>query len=440
MNKKRIISAGLLITTMGMTACNTPLQTVIPEPTINVNMSTNSSNLTKGKGNISVSVMNPSTSETSQLTNASMNLFSQTLKDTDDNENVLISPLSIQMALCMTENGANGDTLAELEKYVNGGVSSENINPIMASYKQRLSSDKDVKWNVANSIWFKDDGQVQMKDDFLDVTAAYYEADVWKAQFDDETLKDINNWVSKNTDGQINDMLDKIPDDARMYLVNAIAFEGKWADAYEDYQIVDNYEFTNADGSVSKVTALKSNEEKYFYLGEGTAFIKEYEGGNYSFVGILPDEGITTDEYIENLVNSGESFSDKFMNCESGEVHVTFPEFEMDYKTELSDTYKEIGMELPFDDNAADFYGLVETGLDGYRIWINRIIHQTHIEVNREGTKAAGATIVEMTDKCTAVYAEPEYIDITLDRPFVYAIVDNETGTPVFLGCQNSMK
>ena len=114
------------------------------------------------------------------------------------------------------------------------------------------------------------------------------------------------------------------------------------------------------------------------------------------------------------------------------------PEFTTDYNREMSDVYKNMGMTRPFDEHNAQF-GRMFTNDDESQIWIGKVIHKTHIEVDRKGTKAAAVTVVEM-EKCDAVF-EPEPRDIiVLDRPFVYAIVDNSTGLPIFLGCQNSMQ
>ena len=198
-------------------------------------------------------------------------------------------------------------------------------------------------------------------------------------------------------------------------------------------------EFTNADRSTSNCTMLSSTEDRYFTLGEGTGFIKPYKGGEYSFVGILPEEGVSPEEYIKDLVKNNEDFSKAVREAEYGEVYVTMPEFTTDYGNEgMVDVYKNMGMNLPFDQDKADLKGIF-TNDSNSKVWIDKIIHKTHIEVDREGTRAAAVTAVEV-DTCAAVMPVAEPVVITLDRPFVYAIVDNETGIPVFLGCMNNMQ
>ena len=113
-------------------------------------------------------------------------------------------------ALGMTENGAAGETLEQMEQTVNGGISSENLNPLMKHLADRFENSEDVNWNIADSIWFKDDGQVRMKDDFLNKAVSFYDAEVFLAPFDNQTLADINNWTSKETNGMIPEVLDQI--------------------------------------------------------------------------------------------------------------------------------------------------------------------------------------------------------------------------------------
>ena len=112
----------------------------------------------------------------------------------------------------------------------------------------------------------------------------------------------------------------------------------------------------------------------------------------------------------------------------------------MDYDVNLHEVYKNMGMDIPFDEERADFREMLEPASgEPYDVWIGRILHKTHIEVDRKGTKAAAATVVEMDAVCTSVSVAPEPKVIILDRPFVYAIVENETGPPFLIGCQNTM-
>ena len=325
----------------------------------------------------------------------------------------------------------------QMEEYVNGGLSREDYNRIMAHLQKGLSSCEDVSWNVADSIWYKDSENMIPGEEFLRMAASYYAADVYQAPFSEETLNEINAWVKENTDQMIPKILDELPEDAWMYLINALAFEGEWEEEYEQEQILENREFTNADGSISDVTMLGSKEGRYFTLGQGEGFVKPYKGGEYAFVGILPKEGVTPEQYIAKLNASKEDFAKAVREASYEEVIVKIPEFTTDYDVELSNTYRKMGMNLPFEEKTADFTEMFESGNEEMNTWIGRILHKTHIEVDRKGTRAAAVTAVEM--KCEAAVLVEEPLRIELDRPFVYAIVETETGLPVFLGCQNAM-
>ena len=372
------------------------------------------------------------------LSNASIALLNRISKD--DKGNVLISPYSINTALGMTELGAGNETLKQMEETVNGGLSRSEFETIMYRLREETVLEDQVKWNTANSLWLKDDGRWALRDEFLTETVSYYDPEIYKAPFNDQTLKDINSWVSNETDKKITQILDKIDPRAVLYLVNATAFEAEWETMYEEDDIFDGRTFTNADNSSSEVTMLTSTENRYFTLGKGEGFIKPYKGGRFAYVAILPEEGMGTDEYLEDLAASKEDFSKAVREADYESVIVHLPEYSMDYDVKLHEVYKNMGMDIPFDENKADFHDMItSTAGEPYNVWIGRILHKTHIEVDRKGTKAAAATVVEMNIKCQSIEVVEEPKIIVLDRPFVYAIVETETGIPFFIGCQNTM-
>ena len=452
MRKKLLYVLGIVMATSMLFGCNPGNPGQVPgsgNPTNTVQNTSNVSskedpamneatNLTAGKGGLEIEKKAPEAGEINALSGAAVNLFGEVLKN-DPRGNVLLSPISISMALGMTENGADGETLKQMQDTVNGGLTAEEMNKIMAYTSDKLNHSDFVTWKSANSIWFKDDGLWEMKDEFLNKTVSYYNAEVWKAPFDDSTLKDINGWIENKTDGMIPNALDEIKEDARMYLINGLAFEGKWMEQFEDYQVGEDVDFTNADGTKSKVTMLYGTENRYFTLGDGEGFLKYYEGGQYAFVGILPKEGIECSDYIQKIASDGESFAEAVKNAEYQDVNIMMPEFSLDYGIELKDTYKAMGMENPFDAGAEFDKMMAPVSGEDLNIWIERIIHKTHLELDRNGTSAAAATIVEVAvEGCVMEPEEPR--EVYLDRPFVYAIVDTETGLPMFLGCQNFME
>ena len=356
----------------------------------------------------------------------------------DNNINYLISPFSIQMALGMTAAGSDEGSSTEkqmMEVLLPGlSESPSALNKEMATFAKKMENDKSVSWNVANSIWANNNGAVKLSDSYVADAANYYDAELFSAPFNDTTRAAVNDWVKQETRERIPSILDNPIDNSRIILVNALAFDGKWETAYEEYDILEDQEFTNADGSKSKVTLLGSKEDSAFHIAGGLGFIRPYEGGQYSFVGILPSDGMSTDEYLKQLAADERGFASSFLAAEvTHPVYVRIPEFKTEFGLTLDETLKALGMTAPYE-NAS--FGKMVTS-DSNSVEISTVAHKAMIEVDRTGTKAAAATAVVMTENVMIEEPEPYYI--FLDRPFIYGIVDNESGVPIFLGVQNSM-
>ena len=343
----------------------------------------------------------------------------------ENGKNTLISPLSVLCALAMTANGAEEETLAQMEEVL--GMTTDELNLYLYSYMKNLPQGDKYKLSLANSIWFTEDERFTVNQDFLQTNADYYGADIYKAPFDKQTLKDINNWVKQNTDGMIPEILDQIPPEAIMYLVNALAFEAEWSEIYEKHQVKDG-EFTKEDGTKQDVKFMYGSEGTYFEDEKATGFMKRYKGGKYAFVAMLPNEGVSVSEYIASL--DGESLNALLANPQYATVRTSIPKFETEYKVDMSDILQSMGMTEAFDMYNADFEGL-GTSTDG-NIYISRVLHKTFISVGEKGTKAGAVTIVDMKNGAAAEPTEPK--EVYLDRPFVYMLVDCENNIPFFIG------
>ena len=338
----------------------------------------------------------------------------------EEGKNTLISPLSILCALSMTANGAKGETLEQMEDVM--GMSVEELNLYLYSYMNSLPKSQKCKLNLANSIWFRDDKRFTANQDFLQTNADYYGASLYKAPFDKSTLNGINDWVKEKTDGMIPKVIDEIPLEAVMYLVNALAFEAEWSDIYEKNQVRDGT-FTKEDGTKQSAEFMYSEEYRYLEDEKATGFMKYYKGGNYAFVALLPNENVTVSEYLNSL--DGESLNALFSST-GGSVQAAIPKFETKYSAEMSEILKSMGMPLAFDEDNADFSGLGSSSAGN--IYINRVIHKTFISVAEKGTKAGAATVIEMANKGDS--APNEIKRVYLDRPFVYMLVDCENNLP----------
>ncbi len=343
-----------------------------------------------------------------------------------EGENVLFSPLSALACLGMITGGADGETLRQLEEAI--GLDEETLTKSLYAYISGLYTGENCKFSMANSIWTKSgDATYHVNEDFLQKNADWYGAEVYRAPFDGTTLKDINSWVDQNTDGMIKEILKKLDPATVMVLINTLVFDAKWQDEYEKHQIKD-YDFTAYDGTKKKVSMMNSGESVYLELEGAIGFSKNYEGGKYSFVGLLPTEGTDVYEFARDL--DGEDFVKMWDNKSYQTVHARIPEFRYDDGFSLAEGLEQLGVKDLFDPYDAD---LSKLGTYDYgNLYVSAIEQKTFIDVSRNGTKAAAVTW-GIVDKAES--AEPiEPVHIYLDRPFVYAIVDHATGLPLFVG------
>ncbi|HAG13322.1 MAG TPA: hypothetical protein DCG49_05610 [Ruminococcus sp.] len=356
------------------------------------------------------------------------NLLMQTAASCE-NENILISPYSAMQALAMTANGADGSTRAEMEQAL-GGIPCDDLNQYLYSMRTGLMQTENAVLQTANSVWIRDqEDRISVKQDFLQTVKNGYDADAFKKPFDNTTCNEINGWVRHKTSGMIEELLDTIPQEAVMYLVNATAFDAKWSTQYDD---AFDSTFTAADGSAQNCRMMYGTEHSYLSDDHATGFMKYYQDGGYAFCALLPEEGMTPQAYLEG-VTAGELH--KMLTEPAHEdVETGLPVFSYDFEMELSETLTGMGMKQAFLPDA-DFSKMADTATGS--LYISRVLHKTHIDVDTEGTKAAAVTAVEMADGADVEEEEPKRV--ILDRPFVYMIVDTKTMIPIFTGILNEI-
>ena len=360
----------------------------------------------------------------------------------ENEENLLISPLSISSALAMTANGADKNTLEQMEKVLGSGMTLDELNEYMAYYVANLPDEQKLKLYLANSIWFRDDETFKVQDEFLEQNKKYYNSEIYKTPFDDNTVGDVNSWVSSNTRGMIPKLLNKGDLDPTnekkmmMMLINTLYFEAEWQRSYDESY---DGKFTDLNGVEHNIKKMYSEEKQYFDLGDADAFKKPYKGGEYSFVGILPKEKNIVD-YVNDL--DAEKLLEELKECEDMsniELNVMIPKFKYNYNKGLKDILKSIGMEDAFDKKLADFSKINDLTVDGAQpLYIDDVLHKTKIEVTEKGTKAAAVTAVMMA-LASGIKPEKQKINIYLDKPFVYMIVD-KNNVPVFIGAATQIE
>ncbi len=353
----------------------------------------------------------------------SVELFKETLKVAKGG-NVLISPLSVMLALSMTANGAKGQTLSEMEAVLGDDLKIEELNQYLYSYVDGLPSSQDNKLSITNSIWVRDD--ILVEQDFLQTNANYYGAAAYKRAFDAGLVSEVNDWVKNNTDGLIDKIMEEVGQDDCAYLINAVLFDAKWQSEYSpsDRTFGNFNGYSQTREAVEYMTSIES-----IYLDDGNAigFVKPYKGGNYSFVALLPNENIDIYDYIQDF--DYEQFMATMDDATDESFAVTMPKFSYESNVEMKDILMAMGIETAFDGLSADFTGL-GTSQRG-NIYISKVTHKTFITVDGTGTKAGAITKVDMVDECGTVLPEKH---IKLNRSFIYMIIDNETNLPIFMG------
>lgn len=364
----------------------------------------------------------------SAATDFAVRLFRAT---SEDGKNTLISPLSVMCALAMAANGAEGRTLEQMEAVL--GMSKADLNLYLYTYVNSLPQGDKYKLSIANSVWFTDDTRFTVNRDFLQTNADYYGADIYKTPFNMQALWDINNWVKDKTDGMIPKIIDKIPEEAIMYLINALAFEAEWPSPYERNQVRDG-KFTKEDGAKQDAELMYDTVGTYLEDELATGFIKPYKGGKYAFAALLPKEGVSVSEYVSSL--DGEHLNKLLTGAEYRTVKTAIPKFENEYGVEMSNVLKSLGMTDAFEIESADFDGM-GTWSDG-SIYIGKIIHKTYIQVGERGTKAGAVTAIEVDGEMSADPTEIK--QVYLDRPFVYMLIDCENSVPFFIGTVMDVK
>lgn len=344
-------------------------------------------------------------------------------------ENPVLSPLSAYLCLAMLMPGANENTKAEFEKIL--GADWDYVSALAADIAAQLEkTGGSTKLDLANSIWTDDDKAV-IEEEWLKTVKAYFGPDIYSADLpSDGALKAINKWVNDKTNGMIPKLHDENYDkDTIMVLLNALYMKADWAHKFEGQDTYDR-EFTKADGSTVTVPFMNMYEayESYIKTEDAEGIMLPYDDGRLAFIALKPGSGDArgyasslTGAKLKELIAAAKA--DTF-------VTVNMPKFSTGYSVYLTDALKAMGMTDAFDPFLADLSG-AGRGVDG-PLYISYVFQRVKVDVDEEGTEAAAVTEIATAEGCALPADEP--IVLTFDKPFVYAIVDTETGVPLFAG------
>jgi len=369
----------------------------------------------------------------SQKVDQALNSFSlkllQTARDTQmEQTGILLSPLSAALALSMAANGADGDTLDEFQTLLGGEADLAELNAACVQLiKEYQNPGGSTKSSIANSLWTDPEGQIS--EEFTGTCKGVFDADVFQTDLSAPAIvSQLNGWVSDKTREMIPSLIDEpFSPDAAALLVNALYLENRFIHEF-DPNSTRLRAFFHADESREDKTFMHESLISYPYIkGSGAqGVILPYDDGRLGFAAILPEGDL--DSWLASL--SGNDLSELFLSAQDTRFEtLALPKFEFEWQGSLVDILTELGLENAFTAGVADFSRL-GSHPDGY--FLSDVIHTAKIAVKEEGTKAAAATAVIVAPGA----APPPENAVTLifDHPFLYAIVDLQTGLPLFLG------
>lgn len=348
-------------------------------------------------------------------------------------KNVLVSPLSVTLALGMTANGARGETLDAMNTTLGlTGVDADTNNLAYANLIASLKREGlGVQLEIANAIYAR--AGVSFHDAFLAANKASFGAAVDALDFDDPaTIDVINAWVKANTGEKIDSIVKEIAANTIMFLLNAVYFKGEWTTKF-DKALTANHPFTTADGGTKDHPLMYRNGD-FAYVRSG--FLGDFEAVSLPFgtsksvrmVFLLPSDGKTVDHVVNNLAD--DKLNRLITMTYESEGELWLPRFEIDFDASLKDSLSALGMDQAFDSTRADF-----SGMRPGPVFIKDVKHKTFCKVTEDGAEAAAVTSVEMGLECVRMP-----FAMKVDRPFVTLIVDSENNTVLFAGVVNDPK
>jgi serpin B len=335
-------------------------------------------------------------------------------------QNVFISPLSIFMALAMTESGAGGATRDAMRQALSvpPGLSDDQLRGSASALMKVLQAERGAELLIANGLW--SDSSMPMSQDFVKRCNTFYQADVTSLDFQKPAAaNEIEKWVKEKTHGKISGLIS--PDallNTRALLTNAVYFHGKWAHQFPKNETAPQ-SFHLATGGVKKVQMMHQDSLAGAYRqGDGfEAAALDYRESHIRLYAILPSKGSSPEQALAKI-----SMDKLKASAGHVELDLRMPRFTLDYKEELTDTLSGMGMDAAFQ-SGADFAPMGSPGF-----FIGGVVHKTRLEVDEEGTTAAAATGVAM------LASVPRVKSLVFDRPFALLLCDTQTNAVLFAG------
>lgn len=343
-----------------------------------------------------------------------------------EDSNLMLSPASVYLALAMALNGAEGETrTAILNALSSAELSPESLSAFSQAYLSEVQADREnYILSIANSLWLRDGFEADPE--FLQKNADYFGAAIRSLDFDSPKAPEaINQWVSDATRKTIDQIVDEIDPAVMMYLINAIYFKADWENPFKAASTYPrNFETPSGSKETPFMHGLMTLEVVENDSGKG--LLMPYVGGETAMLAVLPGEGISPLDWIQAIDPA--AFKALLETGTSKSVDLAFPKFETRYEDNLMNELEALGMGIAFSPGEADF-SLMQPSREK-TLFISAVQHKTFIRADEKGTEAAAVTSVEVSLTSMPVYDET----MIFDRPFIYAIIDMNTGTPLFIG------
>jgi serpin B len=308
------------------------------------------------------------------------------------------------------------------------GKTLEQINDTYLKLMTKMIPvDENVILEIANSVWVEK--RLNVKQKFMTDVQKWYKVETRGIDvMDADAVNIVNDWIAEKTHDKITDMLDYLDPDLAMLLINAVYFNGKWRNQFDKADTKEEPFYITP--STPTAVPMMHQEENLRAAKDNNLTIVDlpYGQGNYSMLVVLPDADFTTTNITEALTPSQWHEWMDLLENNTHKVELSMPKFKFKYKRLLNDDLIGLGMGIAFSDSA-DFSNISDQLLQ-----ISRVIHQSFIETNEEGTEATAATIVEIRYGSAGPGSEPTYWKIDIDRPFLYFIHETSTGTILFMG------
>lgn len=357
----------------------------------------------------------------------SLELFQQVLAHEGEQKNIMISPLSVSLALALAYNGAEGETRTEMGEALGlQGLSLEEINQGYSQLKSILGqADSTIDLRLRESIWTPKD--LELNKDYLKNLKNYYHAETQQLDFSDPKSVDrINKWVKKSTNNKIEEIVDQLDPNTVMLLLNTVYFLGDWTTPFEQ-DLTETKDFHLLDGSSKKHPLMKSIGDVNYFENELFQSVQlPYGEEKFSMYVFLPQEDQKLAEVSQALLNYSTQEWQKLLQGYSNQYGtLELPRFELEYDIELTSMLKSMGMEAAFTPQQADFSNM----LAEFKSPIDEVKHKTYIRTDEKGTEAAGATMIAVPTSLPM-----EQFSMIVDRPFMFMIQEKQTGVILFMG------